>query len=623
MSTSSSFTPSNSPPSSDSGDVPPPVGQAGQPQHVDEIQVVIERPGGGAVERLTSSDSSMDTASEGSGDNQARANREGVNGNGQRTPRQDRLTSTSSAYQRLRQEAEEAREIVRRNELRMVDLLREEGRVPDQVGAAQPQAPRPEDQAGQASTMQGHGRSVPPNQATEPQASTEETSGAEYMSQRGNRVFDELKSKINGKLETFENLYHQVGLRPTNRQLLIKTTQEGLKKMKKEYLKSYEDLQEKSTSRVQREDWNAHLAEGLERIDVAVDNLTEKLEELGLDSTEDSVSSDSSASTSSSSASRIPDRWHGPRAPELKMPYFNGVVAEFAHWEQLFDHLIGDRPDMKGAAKMSYLLASVGPAVEKQISRLGLTDAGYKAARALLTKKYGRADLLIHTEITTLTSSAKTLEPEQGNWDNPMQDAVIYSQRVRDTVARIASKDDLGDIFIQIILKDKMPPWMYTNYDLQLRDEQNKRQATGGEMTWAERTDHLINYVEGRLATKMTTAHRYAVSGINLAAKKMVQNEPQEKPVKIPTTAAFLTTGTKENGPKACCFCDKEGHKPELCPVLKTLTPQDASKICGNKRVCKRCFKTGHPTAECPSGITCERCEKDNHHTVLHFNSSG
>ena len=622
MSTSSSFTPSNSPPSSDSGDVPPPVGQAGQPQHVDGIQVVIERPGGEAVERLTSSDSSMDTASEGSGDNQARANREGVNGNGQRTPRQDRLASTLSAYERLRLEAEEAREIVRRNELRMVDLLREEGRVPDQVGAAQPQAPRPEDQAGQASTMQGHGRSVPPNQATEPQASTEETSGAEYMSQRGNRVFDELKSKINGKMETFENLYHQVGLRPANRQLLIKTAKEGLKKIKKEYLKSYEDLQEKSTSRGQREDWNAHLAEGLERIDVAVDNLTEKLEELGLDSTEDSVSSDSSASTSSSSASRIPDKWHGPRAPELKMPYFNGVVAEFAHWEQLFDHLIGDRPDMKGAAKMSYLLASVGPAVEKQISRLGLTDAGYKAARALLTKKYGRADLLIHTEITTLTSSAKTLEPEQGNWDNPMQDAVIYSQRVRDTVARIASKDDLGDIFIQIILKDKMPPWMYTNYDLQLRAEQQRRQASGGELTWAERTDHLIAYIEGRLATKMTAAHRNAVSGINTAAKKMIQKEPQEKPVRITTTAAFVT-GVKENTSKACCFCDKEGHKPELCPILKTLTPQDASRICSEKKACKKCFKTSHQTAECRSGISCEKCTKDNHHTALHFSTSG
>ena len=121
---------------------------------------------------------------------------------------------------------------------------------------------------------------------------------------------------------------------------------------------------------------------------------------------------------------------------------------------------------MKGAAKMSYLLGAVGPTVEKQISRLGLTDAGYKAARALLTKKYGRADLLIHTEITTLTSSVKTLEPEHGDWDVPMQDAVIYSERVRDTVARIANKEALGDIFIQIILKDKMPPWMYTNYDL-------------------------------------------------------------------------------------------------------------------------------------------------------------
>ena len=112
MSTSSSFTPSNSPPSSDSGEMPPPVGQVGQPQHVDDINVVIEQPGNEGVERLTtSSDSNMDTASEGRGRlPEANANQEGVNGNGQRTPRQDRLTSTLTAYDRLQQEADFARE---------------------------------------------------------------------------------------------------------------------------------------------------------------------------------------------------------------------------------------------------------------------------------------------------------------------------------------------------------------------------------------------------------------------------------------------------------------------------------------------------------------------------------
>ena len=618
MSTSSSFTPSNSPPSSDSETAT--TRQEGQFQHVDDINVVIEDRSGETVERLTSSDSNMDTASEGRGRLPGgSANREGVNGNSDaRTPRQDRHNPTLSAYERLREEANEAMETVRRNGKRIADLLREEGRASSQGGAAQPQARRSEDQTGQTSSMQGHGRSVPPNQANGHRNSTEETSGAEDPSHRRNRVFEELKSKIGNDMETFEDLYNQQGLRPSNRRLLIKNAKEGLNKMKKEYLKSYQDLLEKSTTREEREEANARLAEGLEHIDVAIDNLSEKHEELGFDNTEVSVSGDSSTS----SVQSRPDRWHGPRAPELKMPYFNGAVAEFAHWEQLFDHLIGDRPDMKGAAKMSYLLGAVGPTVEKQISRLGLTDAGYKAARALLTKKYGRADLLIHTEITTLTSSVKTLEPEQGDWDVPMQDAVIYSERVRDTVARIANKEDLGDIFIQIILKDKMPPWMYTNYDLQLRAEQQRRQASGGELTWAERTDHLIAYIEGRLATKMTATHRNAVSGINSAAKKMIQKEPQEKPVRITTTAAFVT-GVKENVFKACCFCDKDGHKPELCPILKTLTPQDASRICSTKKACKKCFKTSHSTAECRSGISCEKCTKDNHHTALHFSMSG
>ena len=618
MSTSSSFTPSNSPPSSDSETAT--TRQEGQFQHVDDINVVIEDRSGETVERLTSSDSNMDTASEGRGRLPGgSANREGVNGNSDaRTPRQDRHHPTLSEYERLREEANEAMETVRRNGKRIADLLREEGRASSQGGAAQPQARRSEDQTGQTSSMQGHGRSVPTNQANGHRNSTEETSGAEDPSHRRNRVFEELKSKIGNDMETFEDLYNQQGLRPSNRRLFIKNAKEGLNKMKKEYLKSYQDLLEKSTSREEREEANARLAEGLEHIDVAIDNLSEKHEELGFDNTEVSVSGDSSTS----SVQSRPDRWHGPRAPELKMPYFNGAVAEFAHWEQLFDHLIGDRPDMKGAAKMSYLLGAVGPTVEKQISRLGLTDAGYKAARALLTKKYGRADLLIHTEITTLTSSVKTLEPEHGDWDVPMQDAVIYSERVRDTVARIANKEDLGDIFIQIILKDKMPPWMYTNYDLQLRAEQQRRQASGGELTWAERTDHLIAYIEGRLATKMTATHRNAVSGINSAAKKMIQKEPQEKPVRITTTAAFVT-GVKENAPKACCFCDKDGHKPELCPILKTLTPQDASRICSTKKACKKCFKTSHSTAECHSGNSCEKCTKDNHHTALHFSLSG
>ena len=618
MSTSSSFTPSNSPPSSDSETAT--TRQEGQFQHVDDINVVIEDRSGETVERLTSSDSNMDTASEGRGRLPGgSANREGVNGNSDaRTPRHDRHHPTLSAYERLREEANEAMETVRRNGKRIADLLREEGRASSQGGAAQPQARRSEDQTGQTSSMQGHGRSVPTNQANGHRNSTEETSGAENPPHRRNRVFEELKSKIGKDMETFEDLYNQQGLRPSNRRLFIKNAKEGLNKMKKEYLKSYQDLLEKSTTREEREEANARLAEGLEHIDVAIDNLSEKHEELGFDNTEVSVSGDSSTS----SVQSRPDRWHGPRAPELKMPYFNGAVAEFAHWEQLFDHLIGDRPDMKGAAKMSYLLGAVGPTVEKQISRLGLTDAGYKAARALLTKKYGRADLLIHTEITTLTSSVKTLEPEHGDWDVPMQDAVIYSERVRDTVARIANKEDLGDIFIQIILKDKMPPWMYTNYDLQLRAEQQRRQTSGGELTWAERTDHLIAYIEGRLATKMTATHRNAVSGINSAAKKMIQKEPQEKPVRITTTAAFVT-GVKENAPKACCFCDKDGHKPELCPILKTLTPQDASRICSTKKACKKCFKTSHSTAECRSGISCEKCTKDNHHTALHFSLSG
>ena len=152
-----------------------------------------------------------------------------------------------------------------------------------------------------------------------------------------------------------------------------------------------------------------------------MDDLSEKLNELRTENTEDSLSGDSSTSSSHHG----PGRWFGPRMPELKMPLFNGSVAEFTHCEQLFDQLIGACPDMNGTAKMSYLLEAVRPTVTKLISRLGLTPAGYSAARKLLKKKYGRADLLVAAEITTLTSSHKSPEGEGSDWETPMQDAPL------------------------------------------------------------------------------------------------------------------------------------------------------------------------------------------------------
>ena len=630
-------TPSGTPPSSDSGTPPPPYeGQPGQDQHLDDIEVVIENLGGeDGVERLTtSSDSSgstteatMNTASETEG---ANGNPEGVNGEGLGNPRQEGATSPLSAYDQMQRELDEHRAIVRRAERRLADLLREERAADNQRGAAPPPTQRPGNQQGQAPPMHRHGRSVPPargssssapgqppNLANGPPGGTDEAGGTDNLTQRGTRVFQELKGKVDDEMDTFESLYNQTGLRPSNKHLFLKSTKESLAKLKKEYVKSYQDLLNKKPTREQKEAWTVHLTEGLEHIEVAMDDLSEKANELGTE-TEESVSGVSSSSSSHSG----PIRWHGPRAPELKMPVFNGEVAEFAHWEQLFDQLVGERPDLKGAAKMSYLVAALEPKVGKLINRLGLTSAGYLAARKLLTKKFGRRDLLVATEIATLNSSPKAPDNKDADWDIPMQDTITYLNRVRDTVEKLVNKENLGDIFLQIILKDKMPLWMFSDYDLKLNEEQGRRLLQGEELTWSERTDHIVAYVEQQLATKMTVRHRNATSGYNQGAKKMIQNEKPEKPVKITTTAAF-STGVTEAGARLCCFCDKEGHKPEVCQKLKALSPQDASKICGTKKVCKRCFKTGHLTAECRSGISCEKCNKTNHHTVLHFNESG
>ena len=92
----------------------------------------------------------------------------------------------------------------------MADLLREGRRAAaSQGGVAPPQVPRPENHQGQASTMQGHGCTLPlaqssfssglgrnRNLANGPQDFTDEASGVENLNNSGTRVFQVLRGKV-------------------------------------------------------------------------------------------------------------------------------------------------------------------------------------------------------------------------------------------------------------------------------------------------------------------------------------------------------------------------------------------------------------------------------------------
>ena len=137
----------------------------------------------------------------------------------------------------------------------MADLLREGRRATaSQGGVAPPQVPRPENHQGQASTMQGHGRTLPlaqssfssglgrnRNLANGPQDFTDEASGVENLNNSGTRVFQVLRGKVDDEKETFDDLY-KPGPRSANKQLIIKSTKERLNKLKDEYMKSHQTL---------------------------------------------------------------------------------------------------------------------------------------------------------------------------------------------------------------------------------------------------------------------------------------------------------------------------------------------------------------------------------------------
>ena len=567
-----------------------------------EVNVVVNQ-GVDGIERLTtnssvSSDGTMVTPNAEHGTSTSQGEVSGnLSGGGS-------SAQSIDDYEKLNRERRELQSTLARTERRMADILR-----------------RP---AHTQRTDAGSGLSLDQNQRAaagsglplEPVSHRVDGGSASQgtVLAEANRVDGTVFASLKGRLEMFMTNFkdtYKPDLRLSNKKFIIQSTKRSLDNLKTEYEKTHNALLATGAAPERRREWSSQFTEGLEYVEEALEKLNDNLREI------ESAISEESLDTEPSYANSGAGRWQGPRIPEMRMPTFGGTVTEYATWERLFEQIVGARPDMNGAAKMGYLLNSVEPKVAKLINRLDLSTAGYNAARKLLKKKFGRKDLLVAAEIQTLYSTPKPPEGESSPWESQMQDVITYAEQVRDTVDKLANKEVLGDIFLQKIITDKMPTWMYKCYSLKLAEENKRLEEDGSELTWGKKTDHLIEFVEGRLATSMDVDQKNATVGENHGAKKIIQKEKIERPVRITSSTAAFATGAVP-GARVCVFCGQEGHKHELCSKLKSISPQEAAKIASAKRACKKCLEIGHTTAMCNTDITCGACNKP-HNTVLHF----
>ncbi|KAL1436376.1 hypothetical protein MTO96_049736 [Rhipicephalus appendiculatus] len=125
--------------------------------------------------------------------------------------------------------------------------------------------------------------------------------------------------------------------------------------------------------------------------------------------TSDGSSNSMGAARSETTGPNLADYSSRPRAPalrvalpKLQVPVFSGENSEWQGFWENYEATIHTHPDVTGIEKFKYLKTYLASAAKRTIEGIRLTEANCNIAVKVLTKRFGRKELLIDDHIDSL-----------------------------------------------------------------------------------------------------------------------------------------------------------------------------------------------------------------------------
>ena len=270
------------------------------------------------------------------------------------------------------------------------------------------------------------------------------------------------------------------------------------------------------------------------------------------------------------------------KLPKLKISPFNGTVADWVRFENMFVTQVDAKP-ISDEEKFGYLLEMVNGKVREKISNLKPSSVGYSTAWGRLKKEYGQTKLVVNAHIDEVVNLA--------------------------TVKGSSYERVLG--FYESLSK---------NYDaLQTLGEHEK--LDGFVMCTINKLPHVKpdlvriddNWEEWKMCNLIDSLQKWLRRNKVEDSNSKQAGDPRRKR----ENSLFTQRGGNENnkGKKTpCCIFCKSEHWSDTCKSCVT-TAQRKTYFSENK-LCFNCGIPGHRARHCRSR-GCFHCG-EKHHTSLH-----
>ena len=280
----------------------------------------------------------------------------------------------------------------------------------------------------------------------------------------------------------------------------------------------------------------------------------------------------------------------GAKLPKIELPKFSGNILEWCSFQEQFDSVIHNNPQIKPLAKFSYLRSLLHGEALSCISGFSLTEANYSAARGLLIDRYNKTERITFAhieELLTLSapnrSSVTTLRS--------FEDRLLTHIRCLEVLG-VGGKN-YGVVLTPLILS-RLPS------DLRLE------WARGGEGKESD-LEYLLEFLHSEINRRERSQ---AFSESKLAPQVNVESR------RPPAAAAALISS--ESRGKYCPLCPEQNHEIEKCRDFRNAPVSERWEMIRKAKLCFSCLSGEHFTSECDK--QCKVCGRLGHHTFLHEN---
>ena len=278
--------------------------------------------------------------------------------------------------------------------------------------------------------------------------------------------------------------------------------------------------------------------------------------------------------------------------PKLTLPHFNGNVADWPAFWDIFESAINSDEELTDVMKFHYLFSLLDGPAKDVVAGLTRTNRNYKEAIDLLHERFGTKQQIISMHVDSLyrLPAVKAASDVAG-----LRALFDKTEVIVRSLGTVGIDTKFYGIFLIHTLMGKLPEEFRIIITRDLDSD-----------TWT--LEQLLEAFKKELRVR----EKCQVSAAAAEAKVYVRKQAQ------PSTTSALHVGNKgrfqakASGP-FCTFC-QGNHASNSC--TKVTDPQVRMKLIKEKGKCFVCLKSGHISRMCQSNIKCFQCQK-RHHVAL------